>query len=318
MLLDELVGVIETLKERIKSHRDVLSANEYRTRVSLIDPLLCVLGWDVADPLMVTLEYHVRGKRADYALLKSEGIPMVVLEAKSLGTSLSDNELMQMLTYANADNVPFAGLTDGNHWEIYSVFDQKPLSERLMLKTSVAQDPTSQLSLQFLLLWRRNIVSGSPKPAAKPIIEISPPYIEEPKPDPPTPPNVNSMEGWTTLAEFKAVKGTDPPTAIRFGVNDEHPLGNWNSVIVRIAEHLVTRKLLKAERCPVSAGPKSIRRLVNTEPRHSSGREFVVKRALSNGLYVDLNYSSSDCIKMGTYLLGHFGQDPSQVWLKTD
>ena len=29
MLLDELVGVIETLKERISSHRDVLSANEY-------------------------------------------------------------------------------------------------------------------------------------------------------------------------------------------------------------------------------------------------------------------------------------------------
>ena len=49
MLLDDLVGVIETLKSRIRDYGKDLQANEIRTRMSLIDPLLNVLGWDVAD-----------------------------------------------------------------------------------------------------------------------------------------------------------------------------------------------------------------------------------------------------------------------------
>ena len=47
-MLDDLVGVIETLKARIQSHRQDLQANEIRTRMALIDPLLQVLGWDTA------------------------------------------------------------------------------------------------------------------------------------------------------------------------------------------------------------------------------------------------------------------------------
>ena len=55
-MLDELVDVIETLKARIDVHRDTLQANETRTRVALIDPLLCALGWNTADPSLVTVE----------------------------------------------------------------------------------------------------------------------------------------------------------------------------------------------------------------------------------------------------------------------
>ena len=49
-MLDDLVAVIETLKGRIEQHRTTLQSNETRTRMALIDPLLTVLGWDVADP----------------------------------------------------------------------------------------------------------------------------------------------------------------------------------------------------------------------------------------------------------------------------
>ena len=79
-----------------------------------------------------------------------------------------------MLNYANIDGVPFAGLTDGNRWELYDVFDQNhsvnaPYSEILYVRT---QDPTSQLSLRFLLLWRANMESGSPQPAQEPIVPM--------------------------------------------------------------------------------------------------------------------------------------------------
>lgn len=69
MLLDELVGVIDTLKQRIRTHGATLRANEIRTRVALIDPLLVALSWDVSDPALVTPEYNVGNGRADYALL---------------------------------------------------------------------------------------------------------------------------------------------------------------------------------------------------------------------------------------------------------
>ena len=50
MLLDELITVIETLKQRITDHGAILQDNETRTRMALIDPLLHVLGWDTTGP----------------------------------------------------------------------------------------------------------------------------------------------------------------------------------------------------------------------------------------------------------------------------
>ena len=44
---------LETLKARIKEHGAHIGAYESRTRVTLIDPMLCTLGWDVSDPSLV-------------------------------------------------------------------------------------------------------------------------------------------------------------------------------------------------------------------------------------------------------------------------
>ena len=60
MLLDELITVIETLKQRITDHGAILQDNETRTRMALIDPLLHVLGWDTTDPFLVIPELRCR------------------------------------------------------------------------------------------------------------------------------------------------------------------------------------------------------------------------------------------------------------------
>ena len=72
MPLDDLVSVIETLQHRIREHGASLRENETRTRMALIDPLLAALGWHVSDPAVVTPEYNVSGRWADYALLRPE------------------------------------------------------------------------------------------------------------------------------------------------------------------------------------------------------------------------------------------------------
>ena len=268
-------------------------------------------------------------------MLGSDGKPIVVVEAKSLDSSLSENERMQMLNYANVDGVPFAGLTDGNRWELYSVFDQKPLSERSILKSTVSQDPTSQLSLRFLLLWRANMKSGSPQPAPEPIVEITSTPNPMPEQKEQAPAKVNETknpfgaqqvsstkmpgpgEGWTSMEKFRVVEGTKRPASMRFENDDERPFSRWNRVIVEVAEYLVRRDILTSDKCPIAAGSRSKRRLISAEPRHPSGRGFSNSLELSNGLYVELGFSARDCVKMSKYLLEHFGQDPAQVWLKT-
>ena len=67
-----------------------LRANETRTRMALIDPLLQALGWDVSDPEVVTPEYDVSGARAPTTrLLRPDGKPAAIVEAKHLGEALA-------------------------------------------------------------------------------------------------------------------------------------------------------------------------------------------------------------------------------------
>ena len=88
MLLDDLVKVIETLKERIASHGPALQQNETRTRMALIDPLLQALGWDTSEPAVVRPEYSAGNGRADYALLGETRNPVAFIEAKRLSEPL--------------------------------------------------------------------------------------------------------------------------------------------------------------------------------------------------------------------------------------
>ena len=113
MALDDLKETIETLRERIQAHRAYLAGNETRTRQVLIDPMIRTLGWDVGDPDSVELEYGIKRKWADYALMGSGG-PIAVIEAKSLGTPLNDDVMMQVLNYANTDGIDYMVVTNGD------------------------------------------------------------------------------------------------------------------------------------------------------------------------------------------------------------
>ena len=89
MLLDDLVTAIQTVQGRIRGeHGTSLSQNEYRTRLSLIDPMLNALGWDVSEPefgdALKTRYSGVVGP--DYALLgETTNKPSAFIEAKRLG-----------------------------------------------------------------------------------------------------------------------------------------------------------------------------------------------------------------------------------------
>ena len=315
-MLDELIGVIETLKSRMREHRSTLSAYETRTRNSLIDPLLTVLGWDVSDPAVVITEYNVGGGRADYALLSADDKPRVFIEAKRLGEPLT-NHRSQLVTYAVELGTPYSVLSNGDLWEIYDTFKQVPMEEKRILDLSIVQDPTPQIALKFLLLWRANVTLDTPEIAPEPIVKVNHPPSEKTGPRTRLMPDMTPGKGWTTLEDFEGVKRTDPPKFIRFGMDEERPLGQWNRILIELAEHLARQGLLTADRCPVKTGANTKRYVVSAFPKHASGAPFHIHREISNGLHMEVSFTADHLVRIGKHLWNHFGQDPSQVWLKT-
>ena len=163
--IDALVRVIASLQERIRRDGDTIGSNEIRTRTALVDPLLTALGWDTTNPAMVIPEYAAGGGTADYALLKvtpDDGTPVIAfIEAKRLHEPLEPHRA-QMLTYANMTGVKYAGLTNGDRWELYEVFKESPLHERRIMDVSVRNEPAFECVGRLLPLKWPILETGTP------------------------------------------------------------------------------------------------------------------------------------------------------------
>lgn len=284
MPLDDLVQVIETIQQRIRDHGDSLRQNEIRTRVALIDPLLTALGWDVADPGLVTAEYDVSGRRADYALLGTGNIPAATLEAKKLNESLEPHRL-QMLNYSNAAGIRFAGLTDGNRWEFYEIFKQGTLDERRILEAGISNEPSSHLALRFLLLWRSNLETGRGIHAEWPVFKPDP---EDGRKDPEIHPS--PVGNWKSLADIQDAKDFGPPAILWFPSEGERNIKAWRDVLRQVAEWQVRVGNLRADRCPIWSSPNAKKRyIVSTNPVHDGGTNFRNPHELTNGCFLEVH-----------------------------
>ena len=320
-MLDNLVGVIETLQGRIHDHSDVLRQNEIRTRVALIDPLLQALGWDVADPGLATPEYEISGQRVDYALLGAEGKPAATVEAKKLGENLAAHR-MQMLNYSNAAGIAYAGLTDGNQWELYEVFKQVSLEQRRLLDLRILDTPAHECALKLLLLWRPNLATGKPVAAAEPIVAAADlpatatPAAAVANPQPPASQTITPSiaEGWVRLSDCRPETGSKPP-AIHLPGGEEKQLDAWTQVIYEVAEHLIKAGSLTADRCPIQVAGGT-RHVVHTVAVHSNGRNFGTAHKLSNGLFCEGDVSGVSVITHAKTLLQHCGVDAGAVGIK--
>ena len=330
-MLNELVDCIENLRERITIHGASLRENETRTRLQLVDPLLLALGWDVSDPELVIPEYAISGKWADYALLQPDGKAAAVIEAKKLGESL-DSHRMQMLNYANAAGIEYTGLTDGNHWELYSVFQKGTLEERRILDVSVNAAPVHMIALKLLLLWRPNLESSNAISASEPVLvdlnNASPTTItdtsgsipgKEPqstviKEIPPPMTEVHPTE-WLPLSEYDPKAGTQSPVAIRFWDSRELGVKHWYEVLTLTVEKLYKDGLLKVEHTPIGWSAKSYS--VHSQPEHPTGNPFIYYRKIDNSpLYVNINLNAGQVRKSARNILAKYRVDSSKVALK--
>ena len=105
--------------------------NEEQTKISLINPYLELLGFDVRDPRRVRLEFGTFGpqgkEKVDYAIMENSAA-VVIIEAKPANTKFTDEHLRQLERYAQPvqmQSVKFAAITDGIKWHWY--FKEKNL-----------------------------------------------------------------------------------------------------------------------------------------------------------------------------------------------
>lgn len=316
-MLDDLVNVIETLQQRIRDHGATLRENETRTRMALIDPLLTALGWDVSDPALVTPEYNVSGRWADYALLFPDGEPVATVEAKKLGESLASHR-MQMLNYSNASGVEYAGLTDGDHWELYEVFQRGQLEDRRILDVSISGMLAHELALKMLLLWRPNLASGQPVVASEPILpvpEVAP--GPEPTPAPPKPrPAVPSPEekNWSTLDSFIQQNPTKQPVLIRFPDGSQPTVVRWYDLFTLTARWLWTSGKLTYENVPVTSRGKRNNNLLALQGQAlNSNKSLSATNIDGTPLWFDRQGGGQDFRQRTLVLLAHCGVSPDTV-----
>ncbi len=116
------IDVLQHVRDTALKYQAKLSNSEASTRSSLIDPLLCALGWDISNPNMIEVEKTIPPQsRVDYALIDCQNKVQVVIEAKSLGGNLSDNRVvLNLIMYALSSGVKDVFLTDGVIWEHYT------------------------------------------------------------------------------------------------------------------------------------------------------------------------------------------------------
>ena len=151
------------LLRRLKRQHYEVNWNEHQTRYALIDPILKALGWDISNPMQVTIEAsNSSGDKADY-LLYSNGYsrPRVVVEAKraTLGDIDATFEyegvespdwmewdartIEQVERYWKRYKPRFAVLTNGIFWAIYDLPNARGKIEnkRSNYSNILSQDP---------------------------------------------------------------------------------------------------------------------------------------------------------------------------------
>jgi len=103
----------------------------------------------------------------------------------------------------------------------------------------------------------------------------------------------------------EAWEGRERPRKIKIE-RDSFEIRNSYEILIKTAEWLIRKDKLKKSDCPIAvAGHKT--NLINVEPKHKYGDSFRAPKKLSNGLWIDTNYSTAGCINTARRLLEKFG-----------
>ena len=320
-MLTDLIATIETLKGRIKEHRPYFDVGrpEARTRVSLIDPLLRALEWDVSDPSLVEIEPIVGPGRADYALLGRAGEPLLLLEAKKLSDTKAHHG--QLASYVVGENlkravkIPYCAMTNGSRWQVFDVFTQE-----CVLDASVEHEHARKCALKLIGLWQpalreiglETVVdlggivagdqSGDERGARR-----SDTVLQS---------NKEGSGPWTSLdSETINPSKHVRPSEMRFPDRSVAKVRSWRQVLVATAKWLFDEGLLDPRDMPLAVVGAQC--CVSTDGRRPDGRPFRTPLPVAEtGIQVEGDLTGGQIVRFAAALLERSGRVPSDVELK--
>ena len=217
--------------------------------------------------------------------------------------SVVENHLEQAVGYCIQEGIAYAGVTDGNHWQLYRTFEPVPLADKLVLDVSINSAPAHESALKLLLLWRPNLATE------KPIFLFS---VLGPEPDGPT---------WIPLADIKYSKESTNPIAVKFVETQPKSINRWQDLWFETWEWLENSGCLNEG--PYFLPDSRTRHLANATGKHppnpKTGKiiDFRTPRRTSKGLYVECNDTASTLIKNTIHILEKFGYSPSDVQIQS-
>ena len=291
MPLESLLQLVETLRERISSHRAVLSQSESRTRYALIDPLLRELGWDTSDPEMVKIEYESSGARVDYALFAG-GRLRIIVEAKKLRTTLDSSVLSQAIAYSERMGGSHFSITDGAHWKIYNARSQSLIAEFRIARPNIDRPDFNAYSVEAI--FNPAVHSAETVTNCRKAVPLWRPGV------------------WHRLTDIKYATGLKPD-GLLFPDDCKATLKSWRDLPVEVVRWLRAKSILTPSDFQIRAeSTKSKSYLVNTRPYHRSRRKFRSPSKEINGLYFELDYGADSLASNTMTIIRHVGQDPGQ------
>lgn len=284
--------VLKRVKIDAERYEDLLRNNEAQTRLTLIDPILRGLGWELSNPAMIRVELRFEDTRLDYGLLAPTGETRYVIEAKKLGTELGHpNNYNLVIRYAFTNNISHVALTDGILWHFYDnflpgrtipiIFDFRsgPIEDialELINRLDAAQfgycvSGELHQGLTVEQITRRDLVQDEPAPNEDFI-----PFEQLP---------LN-------------LTGHRPPTALRLPDMTVIPTKHWSDVLYETSKYVLDR----ATNLQLPLNDRS-NRTVNliclTEPI-GSNKQYQFR---GRTIFINLNYSSKNCIKNSIYII---------------
>lgn len=122
-----LIDKLTDFSRRIEQIKENISTEE-ATKTSIILPFFQILGYDVFNPCEFVPEYTAdagikKGEKVDYAIV-IDGEPLMLIEAKSANTVLTQKHTSQLMRYFSVTNAKFGILTNGITYQFYSDLEE--------------------------------------------------------------------------------------------------------------------------------------------------------------------------------------------------
>jgi len=339
--MNNLNEVLAPIVEKIKKFHSLYEQNEMAVRDQIVNPILRNLGWDPENPEEVQPNVSTEEGMPDYSLIKN-GKKILFVEAKKLSVDIEQKEVIRQLAkYSFIEGTKYGVLTNGSIWVLIRSFEEgTTLTERIVWKTDLENEELPAIIRKIMTISKTGIehievlvkktqildevwqsLLDEPEEMIKGLMPVVKSIITQGYPDYQfEDTEIEDLlkervkEIISSSSEVETPSDTPIESISRQGKSPQKmklkgeifEIRYSNEILVNTANWLIKNGKLKPSDCPVNIG-RGKRNLINKEPKHKYGDDFVAPKKLSNGLWIDTNYSTAGCIMSAKRLLEKFG-----------